>query len=404
MHSKKRINLGYLLLMILSGSMLAQGYEEGHERVSKNMFQWPDEKKMAISITFDDARLSQIDKGIPLLDSYGVKGTFYVSTSSMMQKVDGWKAAVYNGHDIGNHSLLHPCTGNFLWSQEKALEDYTLKKMSIELDSASQYIEAILGVSPTSFGYPCGQTYVGRGHQTRSYVPLISAMFETGRTWMDEGPNDPVYCDLAQLTGMELDGKSFNSILKLIEAARENGSWLILAGHEMDHAGNQTSRLSTIDSLCQYVLDPDNGIWIDHVANVGRYVRKQRGIPSHTKMLPYLNPALNVNERVEDLISRMSLEEKIGQLNMPCVYFSELGETIEEKLDGCRKFAEGTFLEGIGPGGGFFTLANHILHEGPYQQVEQFDIAIVLAGPVQEKLADKRCADVMLIVLPEFLK
>ncbi len=373
MDSKKRINLGYLLLMILSGSMLAQGYEESSERVSQNMFQWPDEKKMAISLTFDDARLSQIDKGIPILDNYGVKATFYVSPRLMIQKVEGWKAAIYNGHDIGNHSLLHPCTGNFFWSRNRALEDYSLKRMSNELDSASRYIKEILGVSPNSFGYPCGQTYVGRGLQTRSYVPLISAMFETGRTWMDEGPNDPVYCDLAQLTGMELDGKNFNSILKIIEAARENRSWLILAGHEMDLAGNQTSLLSTIDSLCQYALDPDNGIWIDHVANVGRYVRKQRGIPSHTKMLPYLNPALKVNERIDDLISRMSLEEKIGQLNMPSVYFSELGETIEEKLDGCSKFTEGTFMEGIGPGGGFFTLANHILHEGPNQQAAYFN-------------------------------
>ena len=28
-----------------------------------------------ISLSFDDARLSQIDKGIPLLDKYHVKGT-----------------------------------------------------------------------------------------------------------------------------------------------------------------------------------------------------------------------------------------------------------------------------------------------------------------------------------------
>lgn len=287
MYLKKRINLGCLLLMVLSGSMLAQGYEEGRESVSQNTFQWPDGKTMAISITFDDARLSQIEKGIPVLDRHGVKATFYISPKSMMQKVDGWKAAIRNGHEIGNHSLLHPCTGNFHWSQDRALEDYTLKRMSLELDSATRLIEAILGVTPTSFGYPCGQTYVGRGLQSRSYVPLIASMFETGRTWMNEGPNDPVYCDLARLTGMELDGKSFHDVLKLIEQAREHGSWLILAGHETDLAGNQTSLLSTIDSLCQYALDPDNGIWIDHVANVGSYVRKQRGVPSHTKMLDW---------------------------------------------------------------------------------------------------------------------
>jgi beta-glucosidase len=35
-----------------------------------------------------------------------------------------------------------------------------------------------------------------------------------------------------------------------------------------------------------------------------------------------------------------------------------------------RKFAAGTYLKGFGPGGGFFTLPNTILHEGPRQQAE----------------------------------
>ena len=298
-----------LLCLFLSSPILAQGYEKSHPEKTRTAFQWPNGTEMAISLTFDDGRLSQIDKGLPILDNYGVKATFYVLPEMMLQRVDGWKEAISNGHDIGNHSLVHPCSGNFSWSRETALEDYTLTKMSIELDSASRIIRDILGITPVSFGYPCGQTYVGRGAQTRSYVPLISAMFESGRTWLDEGPNDPVYCDFAQLTGMELDGKSFESILKLIEAARRNGSWLILAGHEMDNGGAQTSLLSTIDSLCQYASDPENGIWIDHVANVGRYVRKQRDILLHTEMLPYLNPVLTVESGEFSIMLGSSSEE-----------------------------------------------------------------------------------------------
>ena len=82
----------------------------------------------------------------------------------------------------------------------------------------------------------------------------------------------------------------------------------------------------------------------------------------------YLNPELPFQKRVEDLLSRMTLEEKIGQMNMPCVYINSLGKSIIEKMDGCRKFAAGTKEPGIGPGGGFFTLPNTILHEGPEQQ------------------------------------
>jgi len=66
----------------------------------------------------------------------------------------------------------------------------------------------------------------------------------------------------------------------------------------------------------------------------------------------------------------MTLEEKIGQMNMPCVYEDALGKTITEKMEACKRFAEGTYIEGFGPGGGFFTLPNTILQEGPRQQAE----------------------------------
>lgn len=266
--------------------LLSQDYQSTFGEGSTTGFCWPEGKKMALSLSFDDARLSQVDRGIPLLDHYGVKATFYISPGNLMQRIGGWKEAVANGHDIGNHSVVHPCTGNFSWSREHALEDYTLEQMRCELDSASRFIEAMLGIAPASFGYPCGQTFVGRGQQTRSYVPLVSELFETGRTWLNEGPNDPVYCDPAQLTGMELDGKSFKEILKLIESSRERGSWLILAGHEMSQGGSQTSLLPTIDSICRYASDPENGIWIDHVTQVGRYVRDQRGIEADGPLNP----------------------------------------------------------------------------------------------------------------------
>ena len=89
---------------------------------------------------------------------------------------------------------------------------------------------------------------------------------------------------------------------------------------------------------------------------------------SGTGVLPYRNPALSVEARVADLVSRMTLEEKVGQMNMPCVYEGRLGESRAAKVEACRRFAAGTHEPGLGPGGGFFTLPNTILHEGPRQQ------------------------------------
>ena len=87
----------------------------------------------------------------------------------------------------------------------------------------------------------------------------------------------------------------------------------------------------------------------------------------------YLDPAQPIRARVEDLLSRMTLKEKVGQLNQPCVYVEELGKDIPSKTEACRKFAEGTYTDEIGPAGGFFTLADQILHKGARQQAEYFN-------------------------------
>lgn len=87
----------------------------------------------------------------------------------------------------------------------------------------------------------------------------------------------------------------------------------------------------------------------------------------------YLDPKQPIERRVDDLMSRMTLKEKVGQLNLPCVYVDELGKTIPEKMIACRRFAAGTYTNEIGPGCGFFTLADTILHNGVKQQVEYFN-------------------------------
>jgi beta-glucosidase len=100
----------------------------------------------------------------------------------------------------------------------------------------------------------------------------------------------------------------------------------------------------------------------------------------------YKNPNFPVEQRISDLISRMSLKEKIGQLNIPCCYQTEIGwglhsnapslwesttrEIRDKQIEGCRKWAEGTHNDVFGPGGGFFTLSDQLIHEGTRRQAE----------------------------------
>jgi len=239
-------------------------------------FRWPEGKRVAISLTFDDARRSQISNGIPLLDEYGVKATFYVSLGNLEERLDAWRAASANGHEIGNHTLTHPCSGNFSFVGDRALENYTLDRMRVELIESNAAIERLLNVKPVSFAYPCGQKYVGRGRQLQSYVPLVAEHFLSGRGWLDEWANDPAFCDMAQLMAMELDGKNFEQVRQLIERTLAQDGWLVLAGHEINEGGRQTTRMATLRALCEYAQDPSNGIWLDTVEAVTRHIHQQR--------------------------------------------------------------------------------------------------------------------------------
>jgi len=248
------------------------------DKVALSTFAWPEGKRAAVSLTFDDARTSQLDVGMPLLNAYGVKATFYVSIAPVEKRLAEWKAVPAAGHEIGNHSIRHACTGNYFGWQGRALEDYTLTQMAAELDRASAEIEKLLDVRPVTFAYPCGQKFVGRGRNVKSYVPLVAQRFLAGRGWRDEGANDPALCDPAQLMTMELDGLTFDQLKVLVDQAAQKGQWLVLCGHEIGEGGRQTVRIDTLRAFCEYAQDPKNGLWVDTVANIGRYVIKERPV------------------------------------------------------------------------------------------------------------------------------
>ncbi len=236
-------------------------------------FCWPEGKRAAVSLTWDDARPSQVDVGVPILDRFGIKGTFYVLPRNMGARLSKWRRAAANGHEIGNHSLNHPCTGNFDWqTQETMLERYTLARMERELRAANRLLRVALGVEPTSYAYCCGQNFVGRGTRLKSYVPLVAKLFTVGQAGFSETYANPLICDLAQVPSIKFDNKAYGELRETLDAAVADGCWLILMGHEVgDVRARQTTSASALRDLCSHFgRRPD--IWVDTVTAVGRHV------------------------------------------------------------------------------------------------------------------------------------
>ena len=276
-----------LALLLVAGMVSYVSAQQPNKRprserhLDPSGFPWPGGAKMALSLTFDDGRSSQVTHAVPLLDSLGVKATFYGQPENLLEELALWKKAVASGHEIGNHTIGHPCTGNFAWTRYDGvvLEDFDLDRMRAELVQTNDELEELLGVRPVSFAYPCGQTYVGRGKDTKSYVPLIAELFQTGRRWLDETSNAPDHFDPAQVMSMRMDREDFSGILRMIERTKRNENWLVLAGHSVSDAGSSRrwgTSLEMLRELLPYAQDPANGVWLAPVSEVASFIAKEQ--------------------------------------------------------------------------------------------------------------------------------
>src|SRR5207247_6243126 len=116
-----------------------QSSQAGQEH-AHHSFHWPEGKRAAVSLSFDDARLSQVDTGLALFRKLGLKTTFFLEASNVDKRLAGWKQAVADGHEIGNHTVTHPCSGNYAFSLKNALEGYSLQMIGAQLDGANEQI------------------------------------------------------------------------------------------------------------------------------------------------------------------------------------------------------------------------------------------------------------------------
>ncbi|TMP32691.1 polysaccharide deacetylase family protein [Pseudoalteromonas rubra] len=270
------------LLTLLGCTLCLQVAQAGTpastDKQQADAFSYPKGARYAVSLTFDDARVSQLDVGVPILDKYGVKATFYVMPGPVQARLEDWRKVVAAGHELGNHTHSHLCTGNFAWlrAQDKGLEQVDLAWLEQDILKTNQFLKAQLSVEPKSFAYPCGNTFVGRGAQVKSYVPLIAKHFSSGRTWLDETANNPTYTDFAQLTGIRMDGMRFAELKTMIEALREDNKWIILAGHEVGGNGLYSVDSKVLSQLIHYLQTPENGYWVDTVDKVGTYIKMHR--------------------------------------------------------------------------------------------------------------------------------
>jgi len=136
----------------------------------------------------------------------------------------------------------------------------------------------MFGKVPRTFAYPCGETFVGRGAESRSYVPVVAKHFLAGRGFGLDFSNNPADCDLSKANSLAADGWSYASFLRAIDQAVASGDWVIFCGHGVEARGRKYPAISPVEleKVCAWLEQHRKEVWTGTVADVAEYIVKQR--------------------------------------------------------------------------------------------------------------------------------
>ena len=252
---------------------------------------WQSNRQGAISLSFDDGSQSQLDIAVPILEEYGLRGTFYINPrgDDWRERLAPWRQVALAGHEVGNHTINHVCSRNFGWGEgAKSLETSTLEDIESDIVEAQKRLNQLLPEQPVrTFCYPCYQNFVGEGATRQSYTPIVAKHFPAARG-MGEAANHPLFTDLHYLASWTMAGWMTGSHLcGFAEAAAEKGRWGILTFHGFQQGpgspwvpgssyhGSPVSA-DSFRELCEHLATHQERIWTAPVLTIAQHVAAWR--------------------------------------------------------------------------------------------------------------------------------
>ena len=252
---------------------------------------WLEGCEGAVSLTFDDGMASQLDRALPILAENDLHGTFYVNPRGTDWRglLAPWKAVAGDGHEVGNHTVNHPCSCAFKETRTGCLETMTLEDMEWEIGEGRRRIsEAIPGQADFTFCYPCYHAHVGEGPGRRSYVPVVARHHIAGRGKGDFA-NHPLTADLHHLYSYPAERQARAGMIGLVEEAMNLGQWAVLTFHGISE-GHLSVTEADFSGLCGYLRAHRDRIWTAPVVTVARAVRDWRSAASQRSGEPAGGP------------------------------------------------------------------------------------------------------------------
>lgn len=125
-----------------------------------------------VYLTFDDGPSSNTDNILDILDTYGVKATFFVTGKEGAKAEASYRRIVEEGHTLGMHSYTHDYSVIYA-SEEAFMED---------MEKLQRYLYDVTGVQSTYIRFPGGSSNKVSNVDMRL---LITDVHEAGMEYFD---------------------------------------------------------------------------------------------------------------------------------------------------------------------------------------------------------------------------
>ncbi len=232
-------------------------------------------KSCAVVLTYDDGLNVDLTNVIPALDSVGLKGTFYISDyfDGLKDQIFKWRKAAAEGHELGNHTVWHPCEGGRPGREfvkpDVDLNNYTVARMVKEIRTMNNILKAIDGKTERTFAYPCGDMKI---HDT-AYLDGMKNDFIAARGVTPEMQTiDKV--DLMNVDCYGINGETGEQLITLVKQAMSSHTLLVFLFHGVGGEHSLNVSLDAHSQLLHFLQQNENNIWIAPMIDVAKYIQQ----------------------------------------------------------------------------------------------------------------------------------
>jgi len=256
---------------------------------------WYGGKRAAVTLTFDDNYANQFTIGLPLLNSRGFKGTYFVVTSRVDSGVGGvtWDTVRYAaslGHEIASHSVTHPGPPSY----PNWLVDLDSAQLRSELTVSRQRIdEEVPGQKCLTFAYP-GSRWIPR------LSDAVSPFYIGARCghWLMESAVPTDFWHIRSFG--PYTSTPVTTMNGWLDGVIANGGWFIERIHGIEGQGYEPVPASVYAQHFDYIKSREEVVWVARFADVLKYIRERQSVKIRTLSATDSIMVLEVSDNLPD--------------------------------------------------------------------------------------------------------